>query len=63
MDRSETLRRACLDDIRLFVERTSSSRYSMRRLAGATMLMPLLAMKRDTMLIYGVEEPGVSVLP
>jgi hypothetical protein len=29
----------------------------MRRLAGATMLMPLLVMKRDTMLIYGVEEP------
>jgi hypothetical protein len=27
----------------------------MRRLAGATMLMPLLAMKRDTMLIYGVK--------
>jgi hypothetical protein len=28
----------------------------MKKLAGATMLMPLLAMKRDTMLIYGVEE-------
>ena len=66
MDGSETLRRAYLDDIRFVVEDfifLDESTFK-RRLAGARMLiMPLLAIKRDTMLIYGVEEPGVSVLP
>jgi hypothetical protein len=42
MDRSET---AYLDDICRFVTENSTSRYSMRRLAGATTL--ILAMKRN----------------
>ena len=63
MDRSETLHRAYLDDICRFVAEDLIFLDKSRRLADATMLMPLLAMKCDTMLIYGVEEPGVSVLP
>jgi hypothetical protein len=65
MDRSETLRRAYLDDIRRFlaVDLIFLDESIFNELADATILMPLLAMKRDTMLIYSVEEPGVYVLP